>query len=202
MRLGLVGAVGVARALAPIPAVAAPLASATAALLPAALVSMSAAVVLPVAAMALAVLPATALTLAVLGAAGTNVAAAAIGTVEVRAAIIVGAFRVPLRPEPASVGAIALVAVMRAELRLCRLDDAIVVLGVLEIALGCDEIAAGERVASERHIFLGDMSRGPTDLYVGSVRFIAPRQWILGLTATAAATPAILLSLPHGLLFT
>ena len=93
-------------------------------------------------------------------------------------------------------------ATLGAELRLRGLDDAIVVLGVLEIALGCDEIAAGECVASERHVLLGDMSCGPTDLYVRSVRFIAPRQWILGLTATAAATPAILLSLPHGLLFT
>src|SRR5262252_6822039 len=42
------------------------------------------------------------------------------------------------------------------------------------------------------------MCRRAPDLHVGAVRFVIPRQWILGLTAAAAA-PAILLSLPHGL---
>ena len=87
---------------------------------------------------------------------------------------------------------------LRTELRLRRHDDAVVVLGVLEIALGRDQVAGSERVAGERHVFLGDMRRGPANFHVGSVRFKAPRQWILGLAATAAA-PAILLSLPHRL---
>ena len=91
---------------------------------------------------------------------------------------------------------------LAAELGLRRHDDAIVMLGVLEIALGRDHVAGGERVAGERHVFLGDMRRGAPDLHVGPVQFIVPRQWILGLAATAAAAPAILLSLPHFRLIT
>jgi hypothetical protein len=110
-------------------------------LLAASLVS-AAAVVLPVAAMALAVLPAASLTLAVLpAAAGTNVAAAAVGTIEVRAAIVVGAFRVPLRAKPTAVRTFARVAVLGTELRVCRHDDAVVMLGVLKIALGRHQVA-------------------------------------------------------------
>src|SRR5665648_820273 len=86
--------------------------------------------------------------------------------------------------------------IMAALLR--RHDDAVVVLGVLEITLGGHHVAGGQRVARERHVFLGDVRSGPADLHVGAVRFVAPRQCILGFTATTAAAPAILLlSLPH-----
>src|SRR5262249_43098803 len=44
------------------------------------------------------------------------------------------------------------------------------------------------------------MRRGSADFDVRAVRFVVPCQWILGLAATATA-PAILLSLPHRLLF-
>src|SRR5262249_48120319 len=86
-------------------------------------------------------------------------------------------------------------------LLLRRHDDAVVVLGVLEIALGHDQVAGGQRIARQRHVFLGDMGRRTPDLNVGTVGFVIPCQRILGLAATAAAAPAILLSLPHGLLF-
>ena len=139
VRVGRIGTIGVARAFAPIPPMPAPLVTA-APLLAAPLVSATA-VVLPVAAMALAVLPAASLTLAVLAAAGTNVAAAAIGTIEVRPAIVVGAFRVPLRAKPTAVRAFTRLAAMSTELRLRRHDDAIVMFGVLKIALGRHQVA-------------------------------------------------------------
>src|SRR5262245_60519163 len=109
---------------------------------------------------------------------------------------------VPARLAIAAVGPLALMAAMlRAHLRLRGHDDAIVVLGVLEIALGRNHVAGRERIAGERHVFLGDMRRRAPDLHVGAVRFVVPRQWILGLAA-AASSPAILLSLPHVLSIT
>ena len=108
------------------------------------------------------------------------------------------AFLVPLRPVAAIAAFAGLAAMLRTKLRLRRHDDAVVMLGVLEIALRRDQVAGSERVAGERHVFLGDMRRGPANFHVGTVRFKAPRQRILGLAATAAA-PAILLSLPHRL---
>ena len=90
-------------------------------------------------------------------------------------------------------------AMLRPQLRLRRHDDAVVMLGVLEIALRRDHVAGSERVARERHVFLGDMRRGPADLHVGAVRFVVPRQWILGLTAYRGRGPcdsAVLASFP------
>src|SRR5262245_56987771 len=114
--------------------------------------------------------------------------------------VVVGrAVGAPAWPEPAIATFAWLVAMLRAELRLRRHDDAVVVLGVLEIALRRDHNAGRESVAGERHVFLGDMRRGSADFDIRAVRFVVPCQWILGLAATAAA-PAILLSLPHRLL--
>jgi hypothetical protein len=92
-----------------------------------------------------------------------------------------------------------LAAMLRAELRLRRHDDAVVVFGMLEIALRRDHVAGRESIAGERHVFLGDMRRGSANFDVRAVGLKVPCQWILGLAATAAA-PAILLSLPHRLL--
>jgi hypothetical protein len=77
-------------------------------------------------------------------------------------------------------------------------DDAIVVLGMLEVVLGQHRIARRRRVACERHVFLGDVRRGSADLYVRTRAFEAAREWALSLAVTAAA-PAVLLSLPHWL---
>jgi hypothetical protein len=140
MGLGLVCAVSVARALAAVAAMAAMLATATP-LLPTPL--MSAPVVLPIAGVALAILPPAALALAVSRLAHIG-SAATIRGIEIGAAIavIIAAFRVPARTEPAAIGAFALMAAMlRPELLLRRHDDAIVVLGVLEVALGADHVA-------------------------------------------------------------
>ena len=154
----------------------------------------SAAVVLPVADMALAVVP-TATGVASAAGASADVTATALTDIVLIAFV---AILVPARPVAAIAAFAGLAAMLRTELRLGRHDDAVIVLGVLEIALGRDQVAGGERVASELHVFLGNMRRGPANFHVGSVRFIVPRQGILGLAATAAA-PAILLSLPHRL---
>jgi len=188
MRFGLVGAVSVAiaPALAAIATLTAPVASAG--------------VVLAVAGMALAVLSAATTLAHVTTAAGADFPAAAF----VEISVVIGAFRVPARVAiGATIRAVALVlAGLAAELCLRGHDDAIIMLGVLEIALGRDHVAGGESVARERHVFLGDMRCGAPDLHVGPVRFVVPRQRILGLPATAAAAPAILLSLPHFRLIT
>src|SRR6185312_10153617 len=94
----------------------------------------TAAVVLPVASVTLAVMPAAVACLA-------NVAAAAIGTIVVRSAVVLGAVGVPAWPESAISAFAWLAAMLRAELRLRRHDDAVVVLGVLEIAFRRDHVA-------------------------------------------------------------
>ena len=79
-------------------------------------------------------------------------------------------------------------------------DDAAVVLGVLQIVLGQHRVARGLRVARERQILLGDMRRRAPDFHVRTIGFEAARQRILALcdsVVVAAATAAILLSLPH-----
>ena len=93
-----------------------------------------------------------------------------------------------------------------------RHDDAVVVLGVLEIVLSQDRIARGLSIACERQIFLGDVCGRTPDLDVGTIGFKAARQRVLlvfpvtvvvALIITVAiviwptATAAILLTLPH-----
>jgi len=181
LRFGRLGAVGVAHALtAPV-----------AALGPTAPLAASG-VMLPVFRVALAILAAGA------GLSATGLSTAGFGR------LVFGALLVEVRmpaivPAGAAIGGLDwLGGPLRLKL-LRRHDDAVVVLGVLEIALGGHHVAGGQRVARERHVFLGDVRSGPADLHVGPVRFVAPRQCILGFTATAATAPAILLllSLPH-----
>ncbi len=91
-------------------------------------------------------------------------------------------------------------------LRLCGGDDAVVVLGVLEIILREDGIAGRKRIARERDVLLGDMRRRATDFDVRPRTLEAAHQRILRfavviiVVSTAATT--VLLSLPHGLPFT
>jgi hypothetical protein len=102
------------------------------------------------------------------------------------------------RTEAGAVGGVSRLPALRAELLLRRHDDAVVMLGVLKITLRADEIARRHRITRERSIFLGDMRCCAADFYVRTVRFEAAREWVLGLTATTAASPTIiLLSLPH-----
>ncbi|CAH1655673.1 membrane hypothetical protein [Hyphomicrobiales bacterium] len=63
-------------------------------------------------------------------------------------------------------------------LLLSREQNAIVMLGVLEIALGRDGIARGLGIACKLQVLLGDMLRRATDLYVRPVGFIATLQRI------------------------
>src|SRR5262249_36313667 len=102
----------------------------------------------------------------------------------------------------AAIRTLALVlAMLRPHLRLRRHNDAIVMLGVLQIAFGGDHVARGESVAGERHVFVGDMSRGSADLHVGTIRLVVTRQWILRLAVPAPAG-TVLLYLPLVLSFT
>ena len=133
----------------------------------------AAGMVLAVAGMTLAVLTPAPLANMVAATFGADLAAAVVDIVV--DAFVVG---VPARVAilAADIGAFARLRVgLPAELVLRRHDDAVIVLGVLEIALRRDHVAGGERVARERHVFLGDVGRGPTDLHVGTIRFVAPR---------------------------
>src|SRR4029453_4779371 len=81
----------------------------------------------------------------------------------------VAAFGVPALLAIAAGRPLALMAAMlRPHLRLRGHDDAIVVLGVLEIALRRDHVAGRERVAGERNEFLGDERTRALVLHAGS----------------------------------
>ncbi len=87
-----------------------------------------------------------------------------------------------------------------------RHDDAVVVLGVLEIVLGQHRIARRLRIPRQRDVFLGDMSGSTAQLDVRPRTFEAARQRVLALAVlivvivvVTAASSAVLLSLPHGL---
>ena len=63
-------------------------------------------------------------------------------------------------------------------LRLCGGDDAVVVLGVLQIVLGHDAVAGTHRIARQRRVFLGDLLRRAADLHVRAVALIVAGQRI------------------------
>jgi len=83
-------------------------------------------------------------------------------------------------------------------------NDAVIVLGMLEIVFCQHRIARGLCIPCERNVFLGDVRRRATQLHIGTIALEASRQRILAfalliaLIASAAAS-AVLLSLPHGL---
>ena len=94
-------------------------------------------------------------------------------------------------------------------------DDAVVVLGMLQIAFREHGIAGRQCVACQRNVFLGYMRRCSTNFDVGTRTLKTARQRILRFAVVAAATvtitiaivvtaaaAAILLTLPHGLPFT
>ena len=87
-------------------------------------------------------------------------------------------------------------------------DNAVIVLGVLEIILAKNQIAGADGVTRQGHIFFSDMLGGATDFYIRTTRFEAARQRALPLACTTAATSTttcaasatavlLLLSLPH-----
>ncbi len=85
-------------------------------------------------------------------------------------------------------------------------DDAVIVLGVLEIILRQNRIAGRLGVPRQRHVFLGDVGGRAAQFHIGTVAFETPRQRVLAfalliivLVIVAAAASAVLLSLPHGL---
>ena len=81
-----------------------------------------------------------------------------------------------------------------------RHDDAVVMFCVLEIVFPEHQITRPDRIASQRHVFFGDVLGGAADFHIRSARLKAARQWALTLAApatTAAAVLLLLLSLPH-----
>jgi hypothetical protein len=94
-------------------------------------------------------------------------------------------------------------------------DDAVVVFCVLQIVFRQHRVARRQRIARQRHIFLGDLRRRAVNFLVRPVRLIGPHQRIVVMLALAvlmttaataaaiiapAAAPPVLLSLPHGTL--
>jgi hypothetical protein len=83
-------------------------------------------------------------------------------------------------------------------------DDAIVVLGMLQIILSKYRIARGQRVSRQRDILFGDVRGRATDFYIRSRALKAAHQGVLrfAVVVIPTATATVLLSLPHGLPFT
>lgn len=77
-----------------------------------------------------------------------------------------------------------------------RHDDAIVVLGVLQIVFCQNRVTGRRGVARQRHVFLGNMGRCAPNFDVRAGTLKAPRHRVLRFAVPAAAA-AILLSLPH-----
>jgi hypothetical protein len=82
-----------------------------------------------------------------------------------------------------------LVRILLRELDLRRHDHSEIMFGVLQISFGRDRIAGRLRVARKLCVFFGDVMRGAADFYVGTVRFIYPRHWIV--TAPVPSAHAI-----------
>jgi hypothetical protein len=80
-------------------------------------------------------------------------------------------------PFTAAAGELALILPLLA----ARHDDAVVVLGVLQIVLGQHRVAGGGSIARERQVLLGNVRGCAADLHVGAGRFEAARQRILAL---------------------
>jgi hypothetical protein len=77
-------------------------------------------------------------------------------------------------------------------------DDAVIMLGVLEIILGQHGVSRRGRVARERHVLFSDVRWRPAEFDVRACAFEAACERALPL-AVAPAAPAVLLSLPHWL---
>ena len=93
-----------------------------------------------------------------------------------------------------------------------RHDDPIVVLGMLQVVLGHDNVAGRLRIARQRHVFLGDVGRVAANLHARSIALIVARERVLSAAVdvalaaltmivaaviVTAAASAVLLSLPH-----
>jgi len=89
-------------------------------------------------------------------------------------------------------------------------DDAIVVLGVLQIVLSEHRIAGRQRIPRQRDVLLGDMRGRAADFHIwpraletthqGILRFAVVIVVII-VVVVATATATVLLTLPHGLPF-
>ncbi len=68
-------------------------------------------------------------------------------------------------------------------------DQTKIMLGVLEIVLRCNGIAARMGVPRQLQIFFGDVPRGPAYFDVRSMRFISAGQWVGFATGARRPTP-------------
>jgi hypothetical protein len=86
--------------------------------------------------------------------------------------------------------------VLLRQLRLMRgRDEAIIMFRVLEIALRHHRITRYMGIPRQLCVFFGDMLGGSANFYIGTIRFIAPRQRVRA--TTIAATHALVLSWSH-----
>jgi hypothetical protein len=137
----------------------------------------------------------------------TILAGVVVGTVEILA--------VALAVVLAVVAVLATIAVVALEtflhLRLSGRDDAVVVLGMLQVVFRHDTIARALRIACQSRILLGDVLSGTADFHIGAGAVIGPGKRVLAfaveiVVSTTAATAAtvvtppttlVLLSWPH-----
>ena len=84
------------------------------------------------------------------------------------------------------------------------IQDAIIMLCVLQIIFRHDAVARTLRIARQRGVFVGDLLRGATDLHIRTVAFKAARERIRTLAvvvvAAASAHAPVLLLWPHSIL--
>jgi hypothetical protein len=84
-----------------------------------------------------------------------------------------------------------------------RHDDAVVMLGVLQIVFSKNRIASRKRISCECHIFFGNMRRRAAYFGIGSGRFKAAGERVLAalpvmlIVIAPSATATVLLALPH-----
>src|SRR5262249_31496 len=87
--------------------------------------------------------------------------------------------------------------VLLSELLLRGSDQTEIMLGVLIVVFGRNRIGWALRVASKLNIFFCDVGGGAANFYVGTIRLVNTRQWILALAVIAASAHA-LLTVSHG----
>ena len=80
--------------------------------------------------------------------------------------------------------ALLVIGVLLAELLLRGGDQAEIMFGVLVVVLGRHRIAGALRITRELDVFFRDVRGRASDLHVGSVRLIDPRQRVLALAVT------------------
>ncbi|CCB68116.1 membrane protein of unknown function [Hyphomicrobium sp. MC1] len=127
-------------------------------------------------------------------------------TILIAELVAVGAFRPGKRMRPRGAVPHRVHAALLRHLLAIAQDDAIIMLGVLEIVLSEHRIARRQRIARQADVLLGDMRGRTANLHVGPRTLEAAHQRILRfaviiIVVVSSATATVLLTLPHGLPF-